>query len=248
MDYNILKKKSLSELKEIAEMMDILPSSTSGVSRKELVDEIIKCFREYEDYKKDIINKYDCKGKIGNSGKDGITYLVKKNGLEYAMKTFRDRKSVNNITKESQFQEIASKVGISPKIHEVNLVDNYIVMDKMDRHLVDVIKEQGGILNEMQQRQIINIFKKLDEIKIFHGDSNILNYMCKGHLIYMIDYGMSKTIDSKLVRKLGTDKPNYELMNIGFILKLKELKFDKKSYNYLIQHVSKDNINKYKII
>lgn len=246
MDYNILKKKSLTELREIAEKMDIL--SSTNLSRKELVGEIIKCFRKYEDYKKDIISKYDCEGKIGNSGKDGITYLVKKNGIEYAMKTFRNRKSVNNIKKESQFQEIASKVGISPKIYEVNLVDNYIVMDKMDRHLFDVIKEQGGILSEMQQRQIINIFKKLDEIKIFHGDSNILNYMCKGQLIYMIDYGMSKAIDTKLVKKLGTDKPNYELMNIGFILKLKELKFDKKSYNYLMQHVSKDNINKYKII
>jgi predicted Ser/Thr protein kinase len=244
MDYNILKKKNLNQLREIAEKMDI---SSVNLNRKELLDEIIKCFKEYEEYKKDIIKKYDCRGKIGNTGKDGITYLVKKNGVEYAMKTFRDRKSVNSITKESQFQKNASMVGISPKIYEVNLVDNYIVMDKMDRHLVDVIKEQGGILNEMQQRQIINIFKKLDEIKIFHGDSNILNYMCKGQLIYMIDFGMSKAIDSKMIRKLGTDRPNYELMNIGFILKLKELKFDKKSYNYLVQHVSKDNINKYKI-
>lgn len=246
MDYNILKKKNLIDLREIAEKMDI--SSSHSYGKKEILEQIIKCFKEYEEYKNDLIKKYDCKGKIGNSGKEGVTYLVKKDGVEYAMKTFKNRKSVNNITKESQFQESASKVGISPKIYEVNRIDNYIVMDKMDRHLVDVIKEQGGILSEMQQRQIINIFKKLDEIKIFHGDSNILNYMCKGQLIYMIDYGMSKAIDSKLIKKLGTDKPNYELMNIGFILKLKELKFDKKSYNYLIQHVSKDNINKYKII
>lgn len=242
MDYNILKKKNLTELKEIADKMDIISASSS--TRKELLNEILKCFKEYEEYKYDILKKYDCKGKIGNSGKEGITYLVKKDGKEYAMKTFKNSKSAKNIIKESEFQNIASKVGISPKVYEVNNIDNYIVMDKMDKHLVDVIREQNGILTEMQQRQIINIFKKLDEIKIFHGDSNILNYMCKGQLIYMIDYGMSKYIDEKLIRKLGTDKPNYELMTIGFILKLKELKC---SYDYLIEHVSKDNINKYKI-
>jgi len=242
MDYNILKKKNLIELTEIAKKMDII--ITDRTSKKELLNDILKCFKEYEDYRANITKTYDCKGKIGNSGKEGVTYLVKKDGKEYAMKTFKNSKSSKNITKESEFQKIASKAGISPNVYEVNIIDNYIVMDKMDKHLIDVIKEQGGVLTEIQQRQIINIFKKLDEIKIFHGDSNILNYMCKGQLIYMIDYGMSKYIDSKLIKKLGTDKPNYELMNIGFILKLKELKC---SYNYLLEHVSKENIEKYKI-
>ena len=39
-------------------------------------------------------------------------------------------------------------------------------MDKMDKHLVDVIKQQNGILTEMQQRQIINIFKKLSILQL----------------------------------------------------------------------------------
>lgn len=68
----------------------------------------------------------------------------------------------------------------------------------MDEHLFDVMKRQCGNITEIQQKQILDIFIKLDDALVFHGDSNILNYMLKNNKIYIIDFGMSKHIDEKL--------------------------------------------------
>ena len=55
-------------------------------------------------------NKYNIIKQIGNVGKEGITYLVKRNndGSEFAMKTFKKTKSSKNILIESELQNIAS--------------------------------------------------------------------------------------------------------------------------------------------
>jgi hypothetical protein len=110
------------------------------------------------------------------------------------------------------------------------------------------MKEQNGNITEIQQKQIIKIFKLLDKAKVFHGDSNILNYMFKGKKLYIIDFGMSQLIDEKLIKKLGIDTPNLTLMNLGFILKLKELSCPSSSYSYLLTFVSNKDKSKYDLL
>ena len=56
---------------------------------------------------------------------------------------------------------------------------------------------------------------------------------------------MSQLINEKLVKKLGIDTPNLTLMNLGFILKLKELSCPTSSYSYLITFVSNKDKSKY---
>ena len=240
MDSKYLHNLSYTDLKKIAEGMEI------EIDRKKdtLIENILVCFRKYEDYRKEKIDKYKKINQLGNEGKEGITFLVKtKEGRQYAMKTFRKTKSSTRLRLEAELQEKASILGIAPKVVEIDTVSKYIVMEKLDKHLYDVLKEQDGNLTEDQQKQIIHIYKSLDEAEVFHGDSNILNYMFKKNKLYIIDFGMGKEIDSKLKRKLGTDTPNMTLMNLGFILKLKELECNPSSYEYLLKFVvDKDKI------
>ena len=192
--------------------------------------------------------KYTKYEQLGNTGKEGVTYLVRnENGDEYAMKTFKKTKSSSRLQNEADLQIIASQYEVSPKIIEINTEEKYIVMEKLDKHLFDVMKKQNGNLTKLQQQQIIKLYKNLDKAGVFHGDSNILNYMFKEKKLYMIDFGMSKYIDDNLFKKVGTRNPNLDLMTLGFILKLKELKCPETSYSYLLTHVSESDREKYKL-
>ena len=244
MDIESLRNLSFDSLKNIAEGMSVYVPK----KKNDLIDNILVCFKQYEDYKKEKVDKYKKIEQIGNTGKEGITYLVKTNGGRYfAMKTFKKTKSSDRLRQEADLQQIASQFGIAPKVIDIDTVSKYIVMEKMEKHLVDVMKEQNGDLTEDQQKHIIHIFKKLDEAKVFHGDSNILNYMYKKNKLYMIDFGMSKSIDDKLIKKLKTSTPNMTLMNLGFILKLKELDCPSSSYSYLLTFVSEKDKQDYRL-
>lgn len=244
MNKDDLKKIKYDDLKNIAKDMDIeIPKS-----KEKLIDSMIKCFQEYEKYKKKKIDKYEKIKQLGEKGKEGTTYLVKTSkGKEYAMKTFKKTKSSLKLKKEAKLQEMASEYGIAPKVIEIDTVSKYIVMERLDTHLLDIVKKQNRDITKSQQKQIINIFKGLDKAKVFHGDSNILNYMYKDKKLYIIDFGMSKEIDDKLVKKLGTETPNIDLMNLGFILKLKELQCPESSYSHLLTYVSDTEKEKFNL-
>ena len=157
---------------------------------------------------------------IGNSGSDANTYLVKKNGKEYAMKKFNTKKG-NEINIEAQFQNIGYKLGISPKIYEVK--DNFILMEKLNINVIDILKRTKGKLSDNIQLQIIEILEKLDKIGILHNDPNPCNFMLDSYgKVYIIDYGYSKLKEGKHI----------EIMLIGFILRVQELF---KKYNVEIQ-------------
>ena len=193
------------------------------------------------------MNSYTKYQQLGEKGKEGTTYLVKdKYGKEYAMKTFNKKKSPNTLKNEYLLQKKASGKNITPHVYSYDPVSKYIVMDKMDKHLYDDIKKTG-ILSKKQQLRILEIFEKLDESNVFHGDANLLNYMVKNEQIYIIDFGFSKEITPKLIKQLETNRPNYHLMTIGFILKLKELEVSKKSYKYLIDILPNKYIQKYNL-
>ena len=244
MDYSLLEKTSFGELKKMAKDMGLEAKRSST----EYITDIQKAFKQYEQYKKDKVDKYTRIRQLGNKGKEGICFLVKDTGdKEFAMKTFRKTKSSNTLKNEYTLQKAAALAGVSPRVVEYDSVSKYIVMEKMDQHLVDIMKKQNGNLTKSQQLQIIEIYKKLDEVKVFHGDSNLLNYMLKGKKIYIIDFGFSKEINDKFIKKLGTDTPNIKIMTLGFIIKLKELKCPPGSWKYLKKQVSNDNIKKFQI-
>lgn len=202
--------------------------------------------------------KYKIHKQLGNKGIDGITYLVtpsvtqedtKMSSKKYAMKVFKTNKTTDSINREIDIQKIAATHKIGPQIYDSNVRNKhrYIVMDKMTIHLYDVMKKQNGLLTLQQQKDIIRLYKSLDKALIFHGDSNILNYMYKKNTLYMIDYGLSKHITTKLIKSLGTDKPNMKYMLLGFVLKLKELQCPKESYTYLTRYISEEDRKNFKL-
>ena len=209
-------------------------------SKSEIICEIAKAFKEYESYKKDKIDRYEKCEQLGDKGKEGTTYLVKtKDGKEYAMKTFRKSKSSATLRKEAELQKMASDQGVSPNVIDIDTVSKYIVMEKMDGHLLDKIKKQGG-LTRTQQRQIINIYRSLDKAGVFHGDANLLNYMYKDENIYIIDFSMAKEITHGLTKRLGTYTPNMTIMTLGLSLKLRDMQFPISSYHYIVKYLTDD--------
>lgn len=242
MDYSKLQKFSFTELKNIAKEMKLKPRR----DKQSLLNDIINGFKEYENYKHNKIDKYERVKQLGERGKEGVTYLVRtKDGKEYAMKTFRKQKSSITLKREADLQRLAAAQNISPDVIEIDTVFKYIVMEKMDRHLIDVMKKQNGDLTKSQQLAIIKLFKKLDTAGVFHADSNLLNYMYKKRKLYIIDFGMAKQITPKLIKKLGTSTPNMSIMLLGFILKLKELKCPETSFQYLLPYLNNSGIIKF---
>lgn len=244
MNYKILEGMKGKELKRICDEMKI-----KNVKKKsDMIEVIKKNLKKYEKHKRKNKDRFERIKKLGNKGKDGITYLVieKKTGKYYAMKTFKNNKSEKKILEEYELQKLASEYNVCPEVYEVDVVDNYIIMEKMEKHLLESMKNRGGKLTKTEQKSIINIFKKLDKAGVFHGDVNILNYMYDyNKKLQLIDYGMSKRIDDKLKKKLGTTEPNLKIMTLGLILKLKEIGCDKESYEYLLKYISEKDILKY---
>jgi tRNA A-37 threonylcarbamoyl transferase component Bud32 len=240
-----MKDLALNELYDIAKSLGI--KSYSSLGKEQLLEKIEdrlsneskKTKDDTETYKRISKNRYKKYNQIGNTGKDAKTYLVKdKYGSEYAMKTFKKAKSGKKISEEVVLQKLCSDAGISPKVVDYDTESKFIVMEKMEKHLFEVLNEQGGVLTMAQQKQILHIFKTLDNVGVFHGDSNIMNYMYRGNTLYIIDFGYGKRIDEAQIKKLGTKTPNMEIMLLGFILKLREFKCPVESYKTLATHIS----------
>lgn len=238
---------NFSKIKNIAYELDI---NIKNKTKEELIIEILKCFKIYEDYKKKYVDKYIKIKQLGEKGKEGLTYLVRtvKDGKEYAMKTFNKNKSSSSLVNEAKLQKLASKVGVAPEVYIVDTYSKYILMEKMDTHLVDYMKLNNGNLTKKQQLDIIEIYKKLDNIGVLQGDSNLINYMYKKDKLYLIDYGMAKKITPSFCKEVGTNTPNLTLMTLGMIIKLKELKCPDSSYKYLLKVIPDETKLKFKLI
>lgn len=158
---------------------------------------------------------------LGKPGKEGTVYLVSHPTTmkSYAMKTFRKKKSGKTLEKEAYFQYLASMQGISPRIIEYNPVEKYIVMEALNRTLLDVIKTQGTLTVD-QQRQIIQLYRQLDSIGVMLNDANPLNIMEKDGKLYTIDYGFAKFTDHKDFKDYPY--PNFQLMPLGLLLWMKK--------------------------
>lgn len=215
-------------------------------TKAELAEDIAAAFKDLERHKKKTVNKYERHEQLGDKGHEGTTYRVTYKDEEYAMKTFKGNKSSTTLKLEAELQDKASQVGVAPRVVECDTVSKYIVMEKMDGHLVDFVKKKGTLL-KYQQKRIIDIFNRLDDAEVFHGDGNIMNFMLKGKDIYLIDFGYAKAIDSKLIKKYDTSHPNRKFMTISLIMKLKELGCDADGYKYLLREVNEEDAKKYRL-
>ena len=229
MDYSYLNNCNFFDLKKMAKDMGL----NTKRSKVDYIFEIQKAFKEYENYKKNKIDKYTRIKQIGNKRKKGIIYTVadNKNNI-FIMKTFKQNKSSNHIKLQYNIQKNASFYNISPKVIEYDSVSKYIVMEKMECHLLDVIQTQGGLTRSHQLR-ILEIFKILDNIAIFHSNPSINNYMIKDNKIYIIDFGSAIEINENLIELLGTNTPNTKIMTLKLINTLIELKLPASSWKYL---------------
>lgn len=244
MEYTSLSNCTFNELKKMAKDMSL----TSRRRKSEYIADIGSAFKDYEYYKEKKVDKYTRVRQLGNKGKEGTTYLVTDpKDREFAMKTFRKTKSSNTLKIEYSLQKRGASIGVAPRVVEYDSISKYIVMEKMDIHLTELITKQKGNLLRNQQLRIIEIYKKLDEAGVFHADSNILNYMIKDKKIYIIDFGFSKEITPKLVKKLGTDTPNIKIMTLGLIIKLREMGCPPSSWKYLKKEISDEEKERFKI-
>jgi tRNA A-37 threonylcarbamoyl transferase component Bud32 len=238
-EYDHLDTLSFQELKDLAKSMDI-PSCRS---KDAYVEAIGGAFKEYDSHKRRTIGKYEVIEQMG--GKDSMMYRVSRRGKEYAMKTFVKSKSSDKIRDEVEMQALAADAGVAPKVVEFDTLSKYIVMELMDCHLTSAMERQkeknGPRILKYQQLRIIDIFNRLDDAGIFHNDSNLANFMLSGRDVYMIDFGFAKHVNERLIKKVGTERPNLRMMTISLILKLKELKCDEYSYRYLMRQVSDDD-------
>lgn len=230
------------ELKNMASRMDLKVKGR----KNEYISAISNAFKEYENYKNDTLERYSKIKQLGNEGKDGITYCVKRKGRYFAMKMFKYTKNIQALKNEIYLQSIASKHKVCPKLIDYDTVFRYIIMEKMDTNLFDIMKDNGGKFLKEYQLQIIHIFNTLDKIKIFHNDPNPCNFMVKKDRVYIIDFGMGKYIDNSLIKKLKTDKPNMKLMIPGLILQIRSI-FGKVNCNWLLKHVSVEDRQLYNI-
>jgi predicted Ser/Thr protein kinase len=241
MNFDKLSELSYGELKDMGKTLELsIPKS-----KVQLIENIVSCLKKYERYKRDHIDCYKKIKQMGEQGKEGTTFLVElDNGLQYAMKTFKPQKSITTLSREADLQKRGALEGISPNVIDVDLIGKSIVMEKLDKHLVDVMKK-SKCLSTNYQKQIISIYIKLDSAGVFHGDANLLNYMLKDNKLYIIDYGMSREITPLLIKKLGTSTPNLSIMTLGMVLKLRTMGFSKSSYEYLLSKLCPSQVEKF---
>jgi tRNA A-37 threonylcarbamoyl transferase component Bud32 len=209
-----LKQKSRDELLTLAQKYKVLPRR---LKKAELAEAIYNAYWLKE------AKKYPKKSNLGKPGKEGTVYQTTYRRKDYALKQFRPTKVIGNIYKEAELQQQAAKKGIAPKVIAINPVEKFIVMEKMDRSLMDVIKKYRGKIPQKYQKQIIHLIENLDKVRIFHGDPNPMNFMEKDGRFYIIDFGFAKPVDQKLITELASDFPNQKFMYIGLLIQFKEI-------------------------
>ena len=161
---------------------------------------------------------------LGEAGKEGTVILVRRKGAakgaadEFAaMKVFKKSKSAKMVVKEAEFQRKAALAGAAPAVLAViRKAPPRIVMERMDRTVLDVLHDQKGMLTDAQQRAILRLYALLDGVGVLHNDSNPANLMVRGHgnseEWRLIDFGFSKN-----TQKAHGTSPNMRL-SLRFLL------------------------------
>ena len=225
------EKINLRELKKSARALGIL---TDGLSREMVEYEIEKKNRgKSPERKRHTVGK-----QLGIKGSHGSVVAVQLGRKLCAKKQFRANRSNLKIKREIQLQREAAAAGVSPRIIEYNLNSKYIIMQRLCKNLWDVLRKKGGKMSKKLQREILQIFRILDNIGVFHKDPNPLNFMLDAtNTLYIIDFGFATRVDIKRDGKT----PNQNQMTLGLLMKLSNF-FPGVEYpilkNSLPQHLS----------
>lgn len=234
---NELKTLDTVELRGVAELVGI--KKFKSLPRDELIDAL----------KNKLNERFVPKGTtLGKPGKEGTAHVVwdRQDQVERVKKQFRPRKSVNTLQKEATLQNAAAEAGISPKVYHTDSEQKFIVMEKMNITLIEKMKRQGNSLTPTQQREILQLFEKLDNIGIFHGDPNPLNFMyypydhqdpSKRNRLGIIDYGFAKRIEGARELKVYNGHPNKTLMTIGLLVYLKKRNINTSAFGVLMDTI-----------
>lgn len=256
MSRNQLLQLNIHQLKKICESVKI---PCEKKSKSQIIDILDSTFNKkqvtkqttanpFKKEEKSIVSKppYKIINSIGIEGRDGKVSLVSFKGKKYALKQFRTSKPSEEIKKEINFLEKASKEGISPKIIHYDLKEKYIIMDLLENSLFDVLRMTNGIMSVFQQREFVKLNEKMDQIGIYHGDPSPLNFLFdKKNKLKVIDFGFSEYIDKKFIQKHNSKTPNQKFMLLGFILKMKSLGVDvDNNYNYIKRYIDKSDLEK----
>ena len=203
---------NFNDLKKLAKKEGII---TKGLSKNTLTIELKNKINGTN------LDPYTVVKQLGSKGKDANVYLVRNSkGKLYARKQFRKNKNISAIKKEVDMQKIAASVKLSPKIIEYDLNKKYIIMQALDKNLFDLMKKKNGKISQKYQKEMLKIFKTLDQIGIFHKDPSPLNFMLDSKDdLYIIDFGMASNINKQ---KDGSN-PNYDQMTLGMLLKLRSV-------------------------
>ena len=235
MYYNNLKTLNINDLKKHAVGLEL--GNCKQLKKEQIIKKISTELKNYDKYCKQESSKYITISKIDQiDGKNSVCYNVKKKyGRNiYVKKTFKKNKSGKKIIQEAKIQDIAFKLDVAPKIIEYNIIDNYIIMEKLDKHLISInILNKNLKLSKQQQHRIVEIFKLLSTEKIIHGDTHVFNFMLKNEKIYLIDYGNSRICNKK------SEKDIFEYNLLSFIYPLYE-KGNKLTYNYMLKYIDID--------
>jgi len=146
-------------------------------------------------------------------GKEGTISIVMINDSPCVLKQFKSAKSKDRLSREATLQSEAAELGIAPLIYHVDYDKKQIFMEGIQYLFIDVVKSRSPpTVTHAEKQQIVNIFNSLDARGVFHNDGNARNLMINDDMkIYLIDYGMSRRIDSKLLKKTLTPNIRYGL-------------------------------------
>lgn len=222
-----------------------LPTSERLTTRRNKKPDPVYFEEEFEKLRNTEISKYTKIVQLGQPGKEGTTYLVMdpiRPEKRYAMKCFRRTKSENRLAEEAHYQWIVSKAGLAPKVYEFNPREKYILMEALDRTLLNILHENHGKFPESLQQKVIDLYKQLDETGVAVNDGNPRNIMEKNGKLYMIDYGLAKFSNSSSFRKYPT--PNMTLLPNALFFYIKE-KFDTRDWTLLRKLVPAEALREY---
>lgn len=183
---------------------------------------------------------------LGESGSEAAVYLVESSshkGKYYALRMTEKKKKLADFKREVEFQQRCSTRHISPQIFHVDEDAQTVLMEPMSGHLLNKILEQKSVTKQ-QQQDILFILRTLDELGIFHGDANMLNYMVKNNCVFIIDFGMAEPITKKLISELGTATPNTDLGLLAILMKLKAYRIPPSKYRLLYNALTNPHLKR----